>query len=71
MQVTIASDHAQNVGLSNPWTEFVKMLPDTIPVPTMWSEEERVMLVGTSLEVCLLAARICMVSSHLVFHMRV
>lgn len=52
MQVTIASDYAQNVGLSTPWTEFVKMLPDVVPVPTMWSEEERVMLVGTSLEVC-------------------
>ena len=54
MQITAASpDHGRSVGLSNPWTEYVKMLPSIVPVPTMWSEEERVMLVGTSLEVCL------------------
>lgn len=52
MQITIASpEHKQNVGLSNPWTEYVKMMPTTVPVPTMWSEEERYMLTGTSLEV--------------------
>ena len=55
MQITIASlDHGQNVGLSNPWTEYVKMLPSTVPVPTTWTEEERVMLLGTSLEVSLM-----------------
>lgn len=52
LQITIAPEHGQSVGLSNPWTEFVRMLPNEIPVPTMWSEEERVMLMGTSLEVC-------------------
>ncbi len=53
MQITIAAPHhGQNIGLSNPWTEYVKMLPTEVPVPTMWSEEERIMLVGTSLEVC-------------------
>ncbi len=53
MQITIASHvDDKSVGSSNPWTEYVKMLPDAIPVPTLWSEEERVMLVGTSLEVC-------------------
>jgi hypothetical protein len=52
MQITIGSQVHGSVGLSNPWTEFVKMLPNEIPVPTMWDEEERVMLVGTSLEVC-------------------
>lgn len=52
MQVTISSpEHKQNVGLSGPWTEYVKLLPAHIPVPTMWSEEERYMLNGTSLEV--------------------
>ena len=52
MQVTIASSgHAQNVGVSNPWTEYVKMLPGSVPVPTLWGEEERAILVGTSLEV--------------------
>lgn len=50
MQITIASE--KGVGVQNPWTEYVKMLPASIPLPTLWSEEERVMLVGTSLEVC-------------------
>lgn len=53
MQITIASHPDEKVGVSNPWTEYVKMLPASIPVPTLWSEEERLMLVGTSLEVCL------------------
>jgi len=52
MQLTIAARGERGgVGLSNPWTEYVKMLPNVVPVPTMWSEEERGMLVGTSLEV--------------------
>jgi hypothetical protein len=52
MQITIGSpEHAQIVGVSNPWTEYVKILPSSIPLPTMWSEEERFLLVGTSLEV--------------------
>jgi hypothetical protein len=29
----------------------VKMLPNYVPVPTLWKEEERIMLIGTSLEV--------------------
>lgn len=53
MQITIASHpEEKTVGLSNPWTEYAKMLPSHIPVPTMWSEEERMLLIGTSLEVC-------------------
>jgi hypothetical protein len=53
MQITIASSHhGENVGLSNPWTEYCKMLPRELPVPTMWMEEERDLLfMGTSLEV--------------------
>lgn len=52
MQITIGSpDLGQIVGVSNPWTEYVKFLPSFIPLPTMWTEEERVLLVGTSLEV--------------------
>lgn len=52
MQITISSSSNDgNVGVSNPWTEYVKMLPDDIPVPTMWTEDERLMLAGTSLEV--------------------
>lgn len=53
MQVTITSpDVSHSIGVSNPWTEFVKMLPSEVPVPTLWTEQERVFLVGTSLEVC-------------------
>jgi hypothetical protein len=52
MQITIGSpEHGQTVGVSNPWTEYVKMLSDSVPLPTLWTEEEVVMLVGTSLEV--------------------
>ncbi|RQM05351.1 hypothetical protein DH86_00001881, partial [Scytalidium sp. 3C] len=51
-KITISSSSNDgNVGVSNPWTEYVKMLPDDIPVPTMWTEDERLMLAGTSLEV--------------------
>lgn len=52
LQVTITSpDCPHAVGVSNPWTEYVRMLPSSVPVPTCWSEQERTMLVGTSLEV--------------------
>ncbi|KAF5534655.1 SET domain-containing protein [Fusarium phyllophilum] len=36
-----------------PWTEYLKFLPRDIPVPTMWSELERTLLQGTSLEAAL------------------
>ncbi|KAJ0148276.1 hypothetical protein HZ326_9080 [Fusarium oxysporum f. sp. albedinis] len=36
-----------------PWTEYLKFLPRDIPVPTMWSELERALLQGTSLEAAL------------------
>lgn len=53
MQITIADpSHGQNVGLKNPWTEYVRLLPEEISVPTLWSNAELKMLVGTSLEVC-------------------
>ncbi|UZP35746.1 hypothetical protein NXS19_003562 [Fusarium pseudograminearum] len=35
---------------STPWTEYLKFLPRDVPVPTMWSEVERALLQGTSLE---------------------
>lgn len=38
---------------STPWTEYVKFLPRHIPVPTLWSEDERSLLQGTSLEASL------------------
>ncbi|EHK45183.1 uncharacterized protein TrAtP1_003423 [Trichoderma atroviride] len=35
---------------STPWTEYIKFLPRSISVPTMWTSEEREFLQGTSLE---------------------
>ncbi|WYZ41711.1 hypothetical protein EsH8_V_000606 [Colletotrichum jinshuiense] len=37
-------------GVSTPWTEYVKYLPPQVPVTTLWTEQEREMLKGTSLE---------------------
>jgi hypothetical protein len=52
MQMTIGSPNRnQNVGLSTAWTAYANMLADVVPVPSMWSEEERILLSGTSLEV--------------------
>jgi hypothetical protein len=52
MQMTIGSpNRSQNVGLSTAWTAYANMLADVVPVPSMWSEEERILLLGTSLEV--------------------
>ncbi|KAH6845160.1 hypothetical protein B0I37DRAFT_379346 [Chaetomium sp. MPI-CAGE-AT-0009] len=51
VQTVLASrpSHA-DVGLSNPWTEYLKFLPETVLVPTLWTEDERLLLRGTSLE---------------------
>jgi len=38
------------VGVSNPWTEYVKFLPTSLLVPTLWNGDERLLLRGTSLE---------------------
>ncbi|PQE25604.1 set domain-containing protein [Rutstroemia sp. NJR-2017a BBW] len=52
MQITnaVQGEEDKSVGLSNPWTEYVRLLPEYVPIPTMWSEEERLLLAGTSLE---------------------
>lgn len=49
----LSSDNKEHAGLSNPWTEYVKLLDDTVPVPTLWEENERSLLRGTSLEAAL------------------
>ena len=36
--------------MSNPWTEYVKFLPSSIPLPSVYSEEELELLRGTSLQ---------------------
>lgn len=52
MQITILSpDHSVSVGVSNPWTEYARILPSKVPLPTTWTEHEQEFLIGTSLEV--------------------
>ncbi|RDA83156.1 hypothetical protein CP532_3192 [Ophiocordyceps camponoti-leonardi (nom. inval.)] len=36
--------------IPTPWTEYLRLLPCPVPVPTMWSKSERRLLSGTSLE---------------------
>lgn len=36
---------------STPWTEYLQFIPQDIPVPTLWSAAEQMLLHGTSLEV--------------------
>lgn len=50
IQVTHSSpDTPRNIGLSNPWTEYIKFLPEVFTLPTFYSSEERELLRGTSL----------------------
>ncbi len=37
--------------VSTPWTEYVRFLPRRPALPTLWSESERCLLLGTSLSV--------------------
>ncbi|KUM65583.1 hypothetical protein ACN42_g1473 [Penicillium freii] len=39
----------ETVGTSNPWTEYVKFLPPSFPLPTFYTAEEQELLQGTSL----------------------
>ncbi|KAL2263460.1 hypothetical protein VTK26DRAFT_6667 [Humicola hyalothermophila] len=51
VQTALASQpRHHSVGVLNPWTEYVQFLPETVSVPTLWNEEERLLLRGTSLE---------------------
>lgn len=43
-------DERPRIGVSNPWTEYVKFMPKDIPLPTFYSEEELELLRGTSLK---------------------
>ncbi|KAJ5682536.1 hypothetical protein N7462_005701 [Penicillium macrosclerotiorum] len=42
-------DTPKYIGISNPWTEYIKFLPPSIPLPTSFSAEELQLLRGTSL----------------------
>ncbi|KAI9931909.1 hypothetical protein ASPWEDRAFT_27807 [Aspergillus wentii DTO 134E9] len=53
MQITYSSpDFAterHKIGVSNPWTEYIKFMPSTILLPTFYTDEELELLRGTSL----------------------
>lgn len=53
VHLILSSDNKEHAGLPNPWTEYVKLLDDAVPVPTLWEEDERSLLRGTSLEAAL------------------
>ena len=44
-----------SIGVSNPFSEYVKFLPLRIALPTFWNESERAIVTGTSLEAALSA----------------
>ncbi|KAL9108221.1 MAG: hypothetical protein Q9227_006959 [Pyrenula ochraceoflavens] len=51
LQMTRSSPEASDaVGVSNPLTEYVKFLPEAIPLPIFWNEDELFLLNGTSLK---------------------
>jgi hypothetical protein len=41
---------SQRIGVSSPWTEYVKFFPSSFPLLTFYSAEELELLRGTSLE---------------------
>ncbi|KAI0434360.1 hypothetical protein F5Y09DRAFT_268470 [Xylaria sp. FL1042] len=50
-QLVLSSpDYAGGQGAGTAWTEYFKLLPTTVSVPTLWSEPELSLLRGTSLE---------------------
>ncbi|PVI05271.1 SET domain-containing protein [Periconia macrospinosa] len=49
LQATICCPDVQDVGVHNPLTDYIKYLPDEL-LPTFWTEEERDLLTGTTLE---------------------
>ena len=59
VQITYSSpdfaDAPHRIGLSNPWTEYIKFMPSSIPLPTFYTDEEVELLRGTSLQTALAA----------------
>ncbi len=45
----------RTIGVSNPFSEYVKFLPLNVQVPTTWNDSERAIIIGTSLEAALSA----------------
>ncbi|KAK1146523.1 hypothetical protein N8T08_002953 [Aspergillus melleus] len=54
MQITHSSPdftaEPHKIGVSNPWSEYVKYMPPSITLPTFYTEEELELLRGTSLQ---------------------
>lgn len=56
LQVTHnASPGSDKVAVSTPWTQYVRFLPPEDTLPTFWTEEERALAAGTSLEAALIS----------------
>lgn len=51
VQLVVSTRPSEHVASLNPWTEYVKFLDDHVPVPTLWLDDDRLLLRGTSLEV--------------------
>ncbi|KAI0540641.1 hypothetical protein GGR58DRAFT_498994 [Xylaria digitata] len=50
-QLVLSSpDYLGGQGAGTAWTQYFKLLPTQVPVPTLWSESELSLLRGTSLE---------------------
>lgn len=53
IQLTYSSpdfaNESKRIGVSNPWTEYVKFMPSSILLPTFYTDEELELLRGTSL----------------------
>jgi len=51
IQITHASpDFEATISVANPHTDYVKLLPESVLLPTFYTDEEKDLLVGTSLE---------------------
>ncbi|KAL8781981.1 MAG: hypothetical protein Q9213_005765 [Squamulea squamosa] len=54
LQVATKSVPGRNkVAVSSPWTQYVKFMAPEVNLPTFWTEEERALATGTSLEAAL------------------
>lgn len=45
-----ASSKLDKIGITNPFSHYLKFIPLDIPLPTFWTAAERALLVGTTLE---------------------
>ena len=52
LQLTNSRTHGK-IGVLNPFTEYIRYLPKQTSLPTFWSDAEKSLLIGTSLEAAL------------------